>query len=302
MTSTPIDYPYLRRIRVELTGPTHGSGGEIYESDGTQNNLRISARIRKRNTRAGDPASISFWNMSIDSRNKMRKSFDNEEGTKIRVYAGWDHGRGEDLSQCFYGEFLNSQSTRNGADIITTVLAQSSVDTLATKSVNIEFDPTMVVADAIYELASSLDRVNVDRKRIVGLDYQLGAKWIYADKVSNILDALSKAYAFYWSINDGIFIAASEQADRNVVAVLEKPYLIDASPVLASVRQYDVMVQWQTIYNPFIYPLAWVEIKSDVMREALNGTYQVIDAVHVLDTFEEKSFTTSGHSYIPSGQ
>lgn len=305
MPESGIDYPWLRRIRVEVTGlgnsvaPLFGDPAirnavnrKVFESDGTPNNLRISAKIQKTVQSAAVASSVWIWNLSPDTRNNFQRS-----ETEVTVYAGWDHGPYAGLHRVFYGQFLTAQHQRQGPDVVTQLFLQSGHGAANSTSVYKTWrnEP---VRNIVLDIARRMKGVAVDEKLVSGIVGHVGERgWCAAGSASHALTRLAQQYGFHWSIQDGVFQTVSKNPDGTGGAIgkdikLGAPYLVNASSMLSGIRQYRRGVYVTSAFNPALRPGNSVIVESSV-DPGCNGSWRVQKLEHSLDCYAANSFTTA---------
>lgn len=153
--------PYLRRMRVtfeNLAGQT-----KTYESDGTQSNLRISARVEKTIQSLPGASTLSVYNLSADTRGGFERG-----KTKVSIEAGWDDGGG--LTRCFYGAVVTAVSRRAGADIVTSIEAVSGLEALQNAYIKKTWPAGTCVKDICKDIVGQLDGVKFVPSKCCGMD------------------------------------------------------------------------------------------------------------------------------------
>lgn len=292
-----LDFPWLRRIRVEISGLRNG-GSREYESNGTLRNLRIAATIQK-SIGLSEPAQIQITNLSADTRANLQR-----QKTKIRVSAGWDQGNRAGMCECFYGDLQNSMTskTKDGKDLVTTIFALSGIDALAKESEYKTYKGESVVA-VVKELARKLENVSVDDKDIQGIEGRIPDDgWSAVGTVRQSLDSLGRQYGFAWSIIDNRFMACSDRHEFGRITQVRSPYLIDINPIFNTPLEYETGITWRCTFEPDLLPFNGVNIQSSIsdMAKEYSGVYRVHKVVHSLDCYASNSFQTSGMAFILS--
>lgn len=297
-TQSPgIDFPWLRRIKVTFEGVS-GGGDSAYECDGTQEKLRIIARIEKTIQSLPAATNIMIFNLSENSR----KSFVWNR-TKVRIEAGWQEGKRAGLHQCFYGTFASAVSQRAGADIVTSITAISAIDTLSSLPCNDVWGPGTPVKTIVERLASRLG-VTVDPARIKGLDQMKVGKggWTHSDVIRTAFERLSAEFGFSWTIADDTFQAVKDKKSLGGNTVIESPYLIDINPTMYGPGT-EVTINGLKIrctFNSTIMPGFDVQVKSKIEPRYNEGKYLVLSVVHNLDCFNANSFITEINARVGS--
>lgn len=294
-----IDFPWLRRIRVEFSG-LHGGREKALVSTGKQDSLRISVKVQKPMVGIST-AHIMLHNLDRDTRRSFVRN-----DTMVRVFAGWDHGPTPGLNQCFYGELLAVESRRSGPDIVTTIKSIPGARGMAEANVRKTWRPNTAVKDIVKELAGMIAKVTVDPSRIVGIRHKVGESgWTWSGSAKDALEAAGKEFGFSQAIIDQVFQAIDDQESLGKPVEVKDPYLIDVNPVLATPLQTKRGVSWRCTFNPAIAPGQDINLTSQLASDhddfapgyQVNGRYTVNMVNHDLDCFTKHSFITTGMAY-----
>lgn len=290
--SAGIDFPWLRRIRVSF-GNLDGSADRIFNSDGTQEKLRIAARVEKA---IGLPhtTNLMLWNLSENTRNSFRR-----EKTTVRIEAGWDDGPFAGLVQCFKGKLLTSSSQRAGADIVTSITAMSAIDDLNLTSIGKTWPPGYPVAEIAKELARMLPGVTVDDSGVKYIDNVISREsgWSFDGTVREALSMLSKEFGFSWSITDQHFQACKDLKSIGGETVIRDPYLIDVNPVFtgSGMIRHITAMRIRSAFNASLNPMFNVKVESTIDKRFNAGTYIMHTVAHNLDCWTANSFTSEAN-------
>ncbi len=306
MIAPAIDFPWLRRIKVTFSGLAlatdsvtfTGAGKTVsYECDGTQQNVRVVAKVHKVIQGLPDATNLMLWNLSPDTRNYFVRG-----RTKVRIEAGWDYGPFAGLRQCFYGSFVNSVSMRAGPDIVTSINAISAVDDLALTPVNEEWSAGVPVRTIVNYLASLLAGVALDNARIKGFDdRKIGpGGWSCCGTVRGALNALSSEFGFSWTICDGYFQAVGDEKSLGGITGVRDPYLIDINPVFTGpgMEQAATGLRIRCAFNATVDPMFRVSVESQIEPRYNGGGYTVQTVDHDLGCFPGDNFMTAINAKI----
>lgn len=285
-----ITWPHLRRLRLDVEG-----GGfvtkESYESDGTQKNLRISVHTRQTIQAASSVSIVNMWNLSSDSK----AGFIRDE-TRVLISAGWDHGPLAGLTSTYKGCVLTSHHQRQGPDVITTIYLQSGKRAVS-KEIIIDTFRAMPVRNAVLSIARRLKDVGVDEKRVMGIKGTFPEKGFpVCGTAEAILDSLSSAYGFHWTIENDLFLTVSKdpkdpEGGFEAGPTIMTPYLIEVNPIMVGIRQYQQGVQGTCLFNSAIRPGQYVTVESVVNKNCC-GQWRVSSLEHDLDPYAQRSFIT----------
>ena len=281
-----IDFPWLRRIYVSFDG----AGGGIYQSDGTQRQARIIARVEKTIQGIPNATSLTLYNLSENTRSSFQRG-----KTKVTIKAGWDEGPFKGLKQCFKGTLATAASQRAGADIVTSITAISAIDDLNLTTVDKTWLPGYPVAEIVKELADMLPGVTVDRNRIKYIEnYIATGAWSHKGTVRTALDHLSREFGFSWNIADQHFQACKDLKSFGGGTVVKSPYLIDVNPVFTGQGMMQMVkgLRIRCTFNATVNPLFNVSVESEVEKRFNGGAYIMHTVVHNLDCWNAASFVT----------
>lgn len=282
-----INWPYLRFIRVTFDGLRGKDGSRAFESDGTQEKLRIACRVEQTRNSVPNPSQIRLWNISKDTRSSFQRS-----ETKVTIEAGW---KNQGVAMVFSGSLLTALSNRTGADIVTTLHAISGHDPLVTTPFNNVFPPRMRVADAVRRLASMLEGITIGP--IKGINQVIGSGgWTGSDDVRVTLDRLAREFGFSWTIINDIFQAVGDETVLGNGPIIKSPYLIEVNPILAGPRQLLRGVMGKCTFNAALKPGDTVTIQSSIENQN-NGEFSMHWLAHNLDCYTPQSFITEFAAY-----
>lgn len=309
--STPIDFPWIRQIRMtftDLNGPGGSSGGyagfaasnaKVYIADGSHDRLRIDCNIRKKPGLVY-PAYIQIFNLSDDTRASLER-----KKTTVRVEAGWRSGpNGNTFYQAFIGTILDFGTSKAGTDYVTELYCISGLIPLASTVHAKRWNGTPV-RDIVIELAQQLDGVTVDPGEVVNIqgktDNDKG--WASTGTVRESLDSLARLYGFNWSVVDNTFRAAGTDYSLGQVVTIEDPYLISLSPSYSTPLVIANGISWSCTFKPDMLPLNGVRIRSSIseMAKRYNGVYRCNEVMHDLSSHKRVSFITRGNAYLIPG-
>lgn len=278
-----INWPWLRRIRVEFTGLSSG-GGKAFESTGKPDALRITARVQKNIQGIPAATNLMLYNLSKDTRKTFQR-----DTTKVRIFAGWDEGPRSGLEQSFYGSLLTAVHNRAGEDIITTIQAVSMIEDFAREAYIQPWAPGTPVVAIVLDAVKCLK--NVNGCIIKGIEGVIGFKgWAHCDSVRTALDKLSREFSFSWTVTDGCFQAVGDKASLGKKATFQDPYLIDVNPILSGPLQIAIGLKVRSTFDATITPGYNVSVNSQISPEYNDDGYRVSAVVHNLDCYTASSF------------
>ncbi len=303
-TSSDIGFNWIRQIRLTLSGFSNNSVDKIYTADGSENRLRIAARISKQFSMS-TPTNIMICNLSPDTRSSLERG-----KTKIKIETCWRDGpRGGDWEEAFFGNLMSSQTYRSGTDLVTTIFAIPGLDGLSRANKN-KMYKSISVKDVVNELAQEVasksnGSVTCDQKNCQGIEGKIGEEgWGATGECKNSLNRLSYQYGFSWSITDKQFRATGDKTKGNKVTTIQDPELIDINPRFSGNLQWVTGISWTCQYNAALLPHDGIRFKSSIPEnnQRYGDTYKIIEVTHDIDSHSSQSFITSGSAYaIPMG-
>lgn len=184
-----------RRAAVEV----ETLSGEALRVDG----LRIAFDVLKTRTSATNTCEVNIWNLSPDSRAKIR-----EKDAFFRVLAGY----GEDgLEQIFVGRAQFALSQRDTPDFVTRIEVQDGVRELREFRVSVSFRPGATVQQVLLELVRLL-RLPLRQAFSASGSYPRG--YTYVGPVKEALDQVCRRAGLEWSVQDGQILITAERIGR----------------------------------------------------------------------------------------
>lgn len=281
-----------RQIEV-LIGPLEeGKKGDPAQalrifSDGSQDALRISFQIQKSAVSIPNASMITIWNLNEDTRALL-----NTGKLAITVNGGWANGG--KLPLLFVGGIVAAYSDREGADIVTRIMALTMGDALSCTVSSFTFKSGMYVVDCLMQTIGAIDGIVVDPNAVkINNDVISIGGLSFAGQVKDLLDILGRQYGFTWSIQDGIFYAIGDQTAARTAAALKpgtvaagtplildgkEGALINLSPLLAGPLQIVRGVKIRTFVQPGLAVHAPVTVVNSVNSQ-LDNDY----IMHTLD-------------------
>lgn len=278
--------PWLRIIKVTL-GPLEewrgntGGNAVTWQSDGTLNGLRVACRVQKTIMGTPSPSTIEIYNLGRELRNGIRSSL-----TKIRVDAGWSN---TDLRLVFQGSVLNSFSERQGADIITKIVAIPGYGALVRGVSSATFSQGSDIRSSILQLSEDLPGVEVNSGNFHGVEGKINpGGWSFAGSTKDGLTKLSDEYGFSWSINDGELNVIGDKAMLPDFVDIngENGGLISIVPLVSGPMQIETGVRITALYIPGITVGSSVKVASSI-NPKLNGIYRINTMNISIDAYNE---------------
>ena len=283
---------FIRQIEV-LIGPVlEGKGGNTAQamrlfSDGSRDGLRISFHIQKSNISIPNYSVITFYNL-----NENTSAVLNDARKQIIINAGWQSA--DKLPLLFSGGILYAYSERQGADIVTKVMAMTMGDLLSQTVKSFAFKSGMYVSDCLLSILAAMPDIKIDKSAIQQLSKNKVSKGgiAHAGPAKDILDMLGRQYGFNWSIQDGIFqVVGDNTAIVGTATLLDgnEGSLISLTPLLVGPWQQIRGVRIKTPLQHNIQIDKTVIVKNSA-NKFLDNTYIVNVADYSGDTFSNEWF------------
>ena len=289
--------PFLRHIEL-LIGPLkewQGGGNSSVATkiiaDGTNDQLRIKFSTRSHIISTASPSVINIYNITKELRNSLSQS-----GIQIVLRAGWSN---TNILPVFQGGLLAAVTTREGADLVTTLTSLSAGDCLNRAVVSSTAQAGTKLAALVKSIASKIPGINVTDKLIQVPDVSIGEQgFSFAGSAQDELNKLARTYGFNWWIDKGIFKAISDQkgfAGSIVTVSSDNGFLIKADPILAAPWQIQYGVSITSLFNPLIEAGGVVNLKH-ALNPKLSGSYLVHSVSHNGDS-HSSSWTTQTETF-----
>lgn len=235
-------------------------------SNGDVGTLKVQARIQKNCVSAPNLSTISIWNLDRNTINSLRRA----GGVSVNLYAGF---QGEAKELVYAGGIQAIQVSRQGPDIVTTLICLTGGANLARATTSKTYTYKVPVADVVRELAETIPGVVADPTNI-NVTGTIGyAGWSFIGSTKEALDKLAYQFGFSWSIQDGKFVAISDGRTTGQGILLNAANgLKKVSPRLTGLMQYQEGVDIEGLYVPNVGPNKLIKIKSEVNPEC-NGNW-----------------------------
>jgi hypothetical protein len=307
MSSTP----WLRRAELSVgpllewqsnqlqSGPSNKQAILNVVSDGTQDTLRMSFNIRLHAGYVAPASTITIYNLAANTRAALLS-----QGAAVILRVGWEN---QEVTELFSGSLLTATSSRQGPDVITTIMAISSYANLdnnyvgasgyagATIGTAWHFEPGTSLKTVIIILAANLVGPElVDPKLIDVPDFNVGWRGLTVNgKIFEYLNDLSRIHGFTWWLDNGAFNAVTDNKVPQRTAVLlsaKNGMLLHAEPLLVSGFQRFGGLSFRSLLYPAVKQGSVVQIDS-LLNPRVNGTWFIQEVVHHGDTQGDDWYT-----------
>jgi hypothetical protein len=169
--------------------------------------LNISFKVNKSrdNKKASNKATISIWNLSEATRNKLSS----KKGINVTLYVGY--GEVKNLGLIVQGNITRTNIERNGPDIITTLTVDENFVALNNTRVVSTLPAGKTIGDVIESIRQQMSEQSIadGGPEIVKGDYQgdrINSTLLYGRSLNGTarqaLDELCLAYGLEWNLNE----------------------------------------------------------------------------------------------------
>ena len=282
----------IRQIEV-LIGPlSEGKGGNPAQalrlfSDGSRNGLRISFHIQKSNISIPNFSTIVFYNLNEDTRAVLT-----EAGKQIVVNSGWQST--DKLPLIFSGGILYSFSERQGADIVTRVMAMTMGDLLSQSIASFAFKSGTYVKDCLFKVIATANGIKIDASTIkISADKISKGGIAHAGPIKDLLDMMGRQYGFHWSIQDGVFQAVGDN-----VGLINSPILLNGNNGALISLSPLLVGPWQQIRGVRIKTPLQHNIHIDKTVTVVNSANPGLDNDYVVNVIDYSGDTFSNEWFM----
>lgn len=180
--------------------------------------LRIVFRVSKDLNNTSNNALISIYNLSKDTRNKLKEVFD-----IIILEAGYFQGEG--LKLLFTGNITESFTKRNGPDLITVIQSGDGIKAIIETKFNKGYAAGTSAYDILDDILKTFGLPEKITKRLKDIARKKGKKFANAFSSSGgaktAMDKIIKQLDLEWSIQNGaIKVLELEDVDDSPIIVL----------------------------------------------------------------------------------
>lgn len=249
----------------ESEGKTIRSGSISILSTGSKDTFKIHAKITKKITNYSTISTISVWNLSKDTINRLRTP-----GLSVRLMSGYENGNMETL---YVGGIVGVTVERRNNDIVTNLLCRMGSENLLNAQFSKTYSSGALLSNVIKDIASSIEGITIDPTmiRIGGTIGRSG--WSFMGNAIEALNRLGYQFGFSWTIDNGVFVSYPDGQGKETGIVLdENSGLKKVSPQLFGIFQFQKGIDVESVYIQGVGPFKTYTINSRVNPE-LNGDY-----------------------------
>lgn len=243
--------------------------------------IRIKFDIDKNSLGTSNKAKMEIYNLSIQSRQAFKK------GYIVQLKVGYQNI----IDTIFTGNVLTNGigSTRNGADIITTIECGDGESSIVMARLDQSYPAGVSVFQILKDCAAAMnleDSFNpegVGSGIIIGVTNSVYNKGFNASgAVSDTLDKVLKPQGLEWSVQNGNLniVPKTGHNGQTAIVISKKTGLIGVP------SSNDQVTKFNSLINPRLIPGALVKLESD--NTSLNGFYRVRRSHFEGDTWDNK--------------
>jgi len=271
----------------EVDGGGDVSDAIVINSEGRQQDLRISFRIMKNTMGFPNTSNVVIYNLSQATRQELAKS-----GKAISIQAGYKQGGAklQTITTGAIGSYINS---REGGVVKTNIFSLDGGQSLGIGRYWKAWRSEQQLKDIVKDVASNLKGVTVSEDEIKLDGIQVGRKGrTLVGRCVDILDELGRQWGFSWYIDNGVMKAIPDVSSSQTTFTIsyKNKNLIHATPTIDNLVQIQTGIEIQTFLDPRIKPFDNIELESEVAPN-LNGTYNVTNVSFIGDTHGKQWFT-----------
>lgn len=259
---------------------------EVLAEDGSLSrrweNLRISAKVKRRYRSRPDEATIEIYNLSSASYDRIVS-----RGEKVRLFAGYEGS----VFKLFSGD-LDDDSVRRerrGPDVVTVIEAEDGILAWRRAQVDISVSASGSLDDVLDAIAASFraQGLVVDTAVLRTLPrVQQVQGFTYSGLAHPALSAITDELGYEWTIEDNeLRIRDPQRAlDETEGVVLS----MQRGTLFGSPKPTDSGVEATTLLQPGILPRRFAAIQSETSK----AWYRIRDVEYVLDTHDKPWYAT----------
>jgi hypothetical protein len=241
-------------------------------------NLRVEFDVQKENKAAANKASIRVYNLSENSRSKIR-----ERDAFVRVFCGYEGEGGAGLVFVGNAQFIFSQWET--PDIVTIIEAQDGIKTTRESRTSFGYGPGTSAQTVLNRIIGDMDLIPRQSFNASGT-YPNG--YAFNGRCRDALDEVCGKFGLTWSVVDNqIQILPTGGSTNRVYLLSPETGLINTPERLANqdgdldgAKRTEAEWKLTCLMNPNLNPGDRVEIRS---RQAA-GIFRIDKLQHVGDT------------------
>lgn len=259
------------RIGFVDVGPPGGDGRRI-------EGLRVAFRVIKTADRSANVLNVDVYNVSPSTRALLERA-----GNRLVLYAGY---RQDEVRVLAIGDITNYETTANGPDNLTKVIAGDGLIALSDIRVSLSYGENTEAETVARDVAEQMGLDDVEINADLAKPYRSG--YSYCGRAADALDEISDRCGFVWSVqNNGLqVLERGQSSDREAVVLARRTGLLQVKPMQELDGQLFTAppengLYIETLLNPRIEPGTDIVVES----RDYDGVQLVAQSVtHVGDT------------------
>lgn len=252
-------------------------------------NLRIAFTVQKNIGWATNSASLSIWNLSTKTRNRLK-----DFGDKVTISAGYEQEIGPQI--LFIGDSSTLSHVVDTPEIVTTIDCADGERILMNNRINVSYDPGTTVEYVIRDMAAKMNLPIIEIQSAEGKVYEFGFSYEGIGR-EGLRKAFEKAGLVGSVQNTGLHVI-----DPNIGSS-RPPFIISPESGMIGIPQrytnrrrllftQGLQTGWivRTVLNAQIIPGDRIQIIS-TRADIKGGTFIVISIKHTGDTYGDSWFS-----------
>ena len=238
------------------------------------NSLYIQCSITRQIAEMNQRLNLRIYNLQEETRLKIKKSRTNTNiYRKIEVYAGY----GSYVSLIFKGCIMTALSCKENTDIITEITALSGGYQSVNGDTNISFTAGYENKNIVNNLVKSIPQLEIGyiNQDIVFFPKNDRGYTIDGNILNELREKAKKIGAIVFIDNERIYIMAEKEVRTSSILKIED------STGLMSVKEYDIYLEINTLFEPLANLNNKIIINSNIFKQ-YNGDWQLFGIQHNL--------------------
>lgn len=254
--------------------------------------FKISFTIEKVSSSDPNTCSVSIYNLTKDTRNKL-----NEEKALLTVKAGYESENNQEV--IFVGDVNLVKNKVDNSDIITTIEARDGDEPLLTTRDSISFKEGVSVKQILKSIIGKFKigvKTNLDLTNFANKTYQNG--FSFMGELRGLLDKIATDSGLTWSVqNNELKFYGDTAVDKSLQIIINKETGLIGIPERIKFKKTKETTEkevsgWSvvTLLQPKAEPGGWALISSNEIGE--NKEFKIEKVSHTADNFEGDFLTT----------
>lgn len=278
---------FLRRCELRIR--VEDRVAYTWKSDGRRDTIGISFNIVKTNVGQPNESTIVLSNVSEQTKESLMTWCNFK--LYVSLFVGYEN---KPLTLLAQGTLIKLWPEKNGVSNTFTLYLLDGMPAIGSSHIEKTFPPNYPLAFAVEDVAKSFAPDIDTDKSSIWVNGKLPARGYTASgKASTVLDALARAYAFTWTIQNGVFYAYTDkqkeilwylQSSKSIHEIsLKERNLFKATPQLGEKYMQQVGMKIEALLNPNCRCGDVVHLQSGVYS-MYDGYYQIHNITFTGDT------------------